>query len=211
MFEAINAAAEKLHNRHAGWVTRRDSAELLGKIALRALGALHAARDETDVDVHRAVETAMGQAAAALEGVKPRPVERSFTLDELVRSCEKAGERTIEKISDEEYTVGVTLKNERHQSVHVRKFKRSDNVELVQVYTVCGPGDEESYAWALRANTKLVQSAMALEKHDDGEHFILTTSFLADHVTRQELKSAVKETAYYGDWIEGKLTGQDEF
>ena len=211
MFEVIDSAAENLGNRDAGWVTRRDGADLLGKIAIRALAALHKASDEQDVDVRRAVEQALGQAAAALEGVKPRPVERSFTLNELVRASEKAGERVVTEVNENEYLVEVTLRGGRNQSVHIRKFQRKDGIDLIQVYTVCGKADERSYAWALRANMKLVQGAVALEKKGDEELFVLTTSFIAAHVTRGEMKAAIKETAYYGDWMESKLSGQDEF
>ncbi len=211
MFEVIDSAAENLRNRDAGWVNRRDGADLLGKIAIRALGALHDASDEMDVDVRRAVDQALGQAAAALEGVKPRPVERSFTLEELVRSCEKAGERLVTKKDDDEYSVEVSLRNDRKQTVHIRKFQRKDGIHLIQVYTVSGTPDERSYAWALRANMKLVQGAFAIAKHGEEERLVLTTCFLAEHVTRWEMKAAVKETAYYGDWIEGKLSHRDEF
>jgi hypothetical protein len=211
MFEAIDSAAANLQNKDAGWVTRRDGADLLGKVAIRALAALHEASDEQDVDVRRAVEQALGQAAATLEGVKPRPVERSFTLDELVRASEKTGERELTKINENEYRVEVTQRGGRKQSVHIRKFQRKDGVELIQVYTICGRADERSYGWALRANVKLVQGAVAIEKNGDDEQFVLTTSFIADHVTRWEMKAAIKETAYYGDWMESKLSGQDEF
>jgi len=211
MFEVIDSAAENLRNTNAGWVTRRDGADLLGKVAIRALTALHAASDEPDVDVRRAVEQALGQAVATLEGVKPRPVERSFTLEELVRASEKAGERELTKVNENEYRMEVALREGRKQTVHIRRFQRKDGVELIQVYTICGKADERSYAWALRANMKLVQGAVAIEKHGDDEQFVLTTSFIAEHVTRWEMKAAIKETAYYGDWMENKLSGLDEF
>jgi hypothetical protein len=211
MFEVIDSAAEDLRNKDAGWVTRRDGADLLGKFAIRALSALHAASDEPDVDVRRAVENALGQAAAALEGVKPRPVERSFTLEELVRASEKPGERELTKVNETEYRMDVTQRGGRKQSVHIRKFQRKDGIELIQVYTICGKADESSFGWALRANMKLVQGAIAIETNGDDEQFVLTTCFIADHVTRWEMKAAIKETAYYGDWMENKLTGQDEF
>lgn len=211
MFETIDGAAENLRNRDAGWVTRRDGADLLGKVAIRALGALHEASDEQDVDVRRAVDQALGQAAAALEGVKPRPVERSFTLEELVRASEKAGERTLTMVNENEYLMEVSQKNGRKQAVHIRKFQRKDGVDLIQVYTICGKADPSAYAWALRANMKLVQGAIALTENGDEEQFVLTTSFIAEHVTRWEMKAAIKETAYYGDWMESKLSQQDEF
>lgn len=211
MFEVIDSAAENLRNRNAGWVTRRDGADLLGKVAIRALSVLHDASDEQDVDVRRAVDQALGQAASALAGVNPRPVERAFTLDELVRASEKAGERVLSKINEDTYQMDVTQKNGRKQTIHIRKFQRKDGVDLIQVFTICGKADPNTYAWALRANMKLVQGAVALTQNGGEEQFVLTTCFIAEHVTRWEMKAAIKETAYYGDWMESRLSEQDEF
>ncbi|MCC6488947.1 MAG: hypothetical protein IT364_15720 [Candidatus Hydrogenedentes bacterium] len=211
MFEAIDTAAENLHSRQAGWVTRRDGADLLGKVASRALAALHQSKDEMDVDVRRAVDAALGQASAALAGVKPALQESSVSLDDLARSIEKPGERTVEKNSGDEYTVTVKLKSGRTQAVRMRAFKRPDGMNVVQVSTVCGKVDEKALAWALRANMTLVQGAVALAKEDGEERFLVIRTFLADHVTRQEMKATVKECAYYGDWMENKLTGKDAF
>lgn len=211
MFEAIDTAAENLRNRQAGWVTRRDGADLLGKVASRALAALHKSKDEMDVDVRRAVDAALGQASAALAGVQPTPQESSLSLEGLARALEKSGERTLEKKSDGEYTVTVKLKSGRTQTVRMRTIKRPDGIELIQVSTVCGKADEQAFAWALRANMTLVQGSVALAKEDGEERFLVVRTFLAEHVTRQEMKAAVKECAYYGDWMENKLTGKDAF
>ena len=133
-----------------------------------------------------------------------------LTLEDLAKACAKEGVRTVEPDS-EGFVVRVALKEGRHQAVHLREFKRADGVKLVQVYTVCGKADEASYAWALRANMKLIQGAVALAKQGDDERFVLTMTFLAGEVTKPEIKAAIKEAAYYGDWIEQKVTGQDEF
>ena len=77
--------------------------------------------------------------------------------------------------------------------------------------TICGKADEKAFAWALRANMTLVQGSVALAKEGDEERFLVVRTFLAGHVTRQEMKAAVKECAYYGDWMENKLTRKDAF
>jgi len=210
MWEEIDAAIEKVKDTKAGWVTRRDAVELLGKVAVRALDALQDASDEMDVDVRRSVDDMLGKAAAALKGVKPKYEAGPLSLEDLAKTCAKEGVRTVEPDS-EGFVVRVALKDGRHQAVHLREFKREDGVKLVQVYTVCGKADETSYGWALRANMKLIQGAVALAKQGDDERFVLTMTFLAGEITRPEIKAAVKEAAYYGDWIEQKVTGQDEF
>ncbi|NUM54835.1 MAG: hypothetical protein HUU46_14410 [Candidatus Hydrogenedentes bacterium] len=210
MWEEIDGAIEKIRDTRAGWVTRRDAVELLGKVATKALDALQDASDEMDVDVKRSVDDMLGRASAALKGVKPKFESTPPTFDELAKSCAKEGVRQVEP-DDEGYVVRVKLKDGRTQAVHIRRFSRADGVALIQVYTICGKADETSYAWALRANMKLIQGAVALAKQGDDERFVLTMCFLASEVTKSEIKAAVKEAAYYGDWIEQKVSGQDDF
>ncbi|MDZ4860726.1 MAG: hypothetical protein SGI88_17260 [Candidatus Hydrogenedentes bacterium] len=210
MNEEIENAVRKLGDTKAGWVTRRDSAEYLGKLATKALGALHSFGEEMDVDVRRAVDEWLGRSAAIVKDVKPVAGAQKYTLEELVKSVAKDGSRDVER-EGEDFIVQVTLKDGRTQSVHVREFKREDGMKLVQVYCVCGKADESAYAWALRANMKLIQGAVALSKQGDDERFVLSTCFLATEITKMEIKAAIKETAYYGDWIEQKLSKHDEF
>ena len=40
---------------------------------------------------------------------------------------------------------------------------------------------------------------------------VLARTFLASEATPAQVKAAVKEIAYYGDWLELKLTGLDDF
>ena len=210
MWEELDGAVEKLRDTKAGWVTRRDAVELLGKVTLKSLDALQAANEEMDVDVRRSVDDMLGRAAAALQGVKPKFESAPPTLEELAKACAKEGVREVEQ-DDDAFIVRVKMKDGRSQTVHMRQFSRADNVKLIQVYTVCGKADEKSYEWALRANMKLIQGAVALARQGDDERFVLTMCFLAGEATKSEIKAAVKEAAYYGDWIEQKVSGQDEF
>ncbi|HRK35713.1 MAG TPA: hypothetical protein PLJ47_14045 [Candidatus Hydrogenedentes bacterium] len=122
MMEEIDDAIQKLKDTKAGWVTRRDASEFLGKVAGRALNALQESSDEMDVDVRRTVDEALGKAAAILQGVKPILEPRAYGLDELVKACAKPGVRDVEQ-NDDSYVVRVTLKNGRGQTVHVREFQ----------------------------------------------------------------------------------------
>lgn len=210
MYEELDQAAAKLADTKAGWVTRRDAAEQLGNAAIRALTALRRHADEMDADVRRAVDHALAQVSAVLDGVEPPGSHLPYTLEELARYCEKPPARVVERDGDA-FTIKVMLKSGRGQHVHLRKFKRTDGVELIQIYTVCGKADEKKFAWALRANMKLIQGAIALASQGDDERFVLSICLLADSVSHFAVKAAVKECAYYGDWIEQKLSGQDEF
>jgi hypothetical protein len=207
--EQVARAAKALRDEKSGYVDRRDAAQALGEIASDALGVLHQFREEEDVDVRSTIDKALGAASAALAGITPAPGEGP-TLEDLARSCEKEGERRVEPSGDG-FAIHVQGADGRKQTVYARPHKRKDGVALIKVYTHCGPYREDALAWALRANTNIAQGALALEKGEDGEEFVLVNSFITGEVTPREFKGAVKEIAFYGDWIEKKLTGLDEF
>ncbi|MBI4559771.1 MAG: hypothetical protein HY706_19445 [Candidatus Hydrogenedentes bacterium] len=205
--EEIEKAAKTLADAKQGWVFRRDAAEALGQAACRALNALHAQRKDKDVDVRQAVERALSAASAGLAGIKPR--KSAHTLEELARSCEKTGERTVLPHQDG-FIVEVKLSNQRHQRIYLAPCQSKDKIKLIRLFTVCGKADSNTLAWALRTNMQITQGALALQKDGDEERLILTNSFLADEATPAEIRAAVKELSFYGDWIEQKLGGKDE-
>ncbi|MFA6242617.1 MAG: hypothetical protein WC655_16890 [Candidatus Hydrogenedentales bacterium] len=210
MFEDIDGAAEQVRDKRVGWVNRRDAAELLGRAAMRALAPLHELREEMDVDVRRSIDDALGRAAAVLNGVVPRDAAGPVPLEELVRACEKAGEREVTADGDG-FAVKIQLKSGRSQHVHVKQLNRKDGIKLYQVFSVCGKADEKMYGWALHANTKMAQAAIALTGQGDEERFVLVNCFLVEEVSRNEMKASIKEVAYLADWMEQRLGSSDEF
>jgi len=204
MFEDIARDAEVLSNATAGWVTRRDAAERLGETAKRALAALHAHRADPDVDVRPTIEKALSQAAAGLAGV----ALGMYTLQDLANACAKTGERTVTAIGDG-FEIEVAIKNGRRQRVCLATHVRKDGRKLVRVVTRCGPPTPESLEWALQLNVKLTHCALAIEEDGAEKWLVLTSSHIADDVTPQIVKTSVKEAAFYGDWVESKLTGKD--
>ena len=210
MFEEIDAAAERLKNLQAGWASRREGADLLGKSAARAICALNGFRDEIDVDVHRTVNEALSAATEALRGVKPGEGERSYTLHELAEACAKPGKRTV-TADGEGIVVMVQTSDNRSQRVYLQPKTRSDGINLIRVYTRCGRADANSLEWTLKANERLVQGAFALTEIDGHDEFIIVNCFVAGDTTPREMVTSVKELGFYGDWIEKKLTGKDEF
>lgn len=211
MFEDIDKAAENLGNKTGGWVFRRDAAQVLGEAAMRALATLKAHEDESDVDVRSAVHGALGQVSEAVSGVAPATrLSGVHSLEELARACEKAGKREV-KPHGEGYIIRVLLKGDRTQAVYVMPFTRKDNVKLIRVYTFCGKVQSGDLGWALRTNVKLAQCAFALMEQEGEEQLALMNCYLASEVTPTEIKVAVKEVAHYGDWVEKKTTGSDDF
>lgn len=204
MFEDVARDAEILSNAKAGWVTRRDAAERLGETAKRALAALHAHHADPDVDVRPAIDKALSQAAAGLAGVAPG----IHTLQDLANACAKNGERTVTPKGDG-FEIDIATKNGRRQRVCLAQHVRKDGRKLVRVSTRCGAPTPESLEWALQLNVKLTHCALAIEEDGTEKWLVLTSSHVADDATPQVIKASVKEAAFYGDWVESKLTGKD--
>ena len=212
LFQDIDKAAAELRDPRAGWVDRRDAAEALGKAAMHAIKMLRAHEEDADVDVRETVRKVLGEVGGVLAGIEPRPQEtaaQSFSLEQLVRACEKEGERTVTPRNGD-FVVTVQLRQGRHQDIHVSAFERNDGVKLIRVFTDCGKASDNALSWALRANMKLSHCALALTSEDEAQRFVLTRCFLAEAATPAQVKAAVKEIAFYGDWMEKRLSGLDE-
>ncbi len=210
MSKELEEAVAGLRDRDAGWVTRRDAAEALGRLAAAAVEALRAHMEDADQDVRRTVLDCLGRASAGLRGVKPVAEARATSLRELVEPCAKPGSREVAQ-TRAGFDVRVTLKSGRAQVVHVEQSARKDGVELVRVYTRCGAPADDALRWALRTNLDLAQCALAIAKEEGGDVLVLTNSFLSGVVTPEELKACVKEVAFYGDFIEQKIGKEDVF
>jgi len=191
-------------------VTRRDGADALGDAAAKAVEILRAYSKDADVDVASAVNRALERISGAVAGVAPKPGSRDYTLEELVAGVEKEGKRSVQS-HDDGYAVDVRLKNGRNQKVYISPSHRSDGTKLVRVFTYCGEPTEDAMRWALETNMKLSQGALALHEEGGTEHFVLVNCYIASEATPTEVKASVKELAFYGDWIEQRLSGLDDF
>ena len=210
MSKELEKAIAGLRDRDAGWVTRRDAAEALGRAAAAAVETLRAHMEDADQDVRRTVFDSLGRASAGLRGIKPITEAKTPSLRELVEACAKPGSREVTE-TRAGFDVRVTLKDGRAQVVHVEQRVRKDGIELVRVYTHCGKPTDDALRWALRTNMDLAQCALAIAKEEGGDVLVLTNSFLSGEVTPEEVKACVKEIAFYGDFIEQKTGKEDVF
>lgn len=208
MARELDKHAAVLRDTSAGWVYRRDAAEYLGKLIEKSAAALRANAKDNDVDVRNAVQRALGHASAALAGIKP-VVDEEFSLDDLARACARPGRREVAQ-DGQGYVITVSLKAGRTQTVYLQPITRKDGARLVQVLTYCGAFDQTAMAWALKMNTQLGRCALGLAARDGNDHFVLVNCIPAGEATPELVKAVVKEIAFYGDWIEHKLTGKDE-
>jgi len=209
MFEEITKEVEVLSDSKAGWVNRRDAAEYLGEAAERALNALQAHHADPDVDVRPSIEKALARAAGGLRGVKFAVSPSAYTLQDLANACSKPGERGVKPHGDG-YEIEVIIKTGRRQKVYVLPHTRKDGTKLVRVFTRCGKPKAESLEWALQINMQLTHGALALHGEGEEKCLVLVDAYPMHEATPEMIKASVKETAFYGDWIESKLTGMDE-
>ncbi len=205
MLDELDKAIEALDNPDAGWVNRRDAAELLGQAGARAVAALEKHREEPDLDVRKSIDESRRQVAAGTT-----EAFKAYGLEELVRALEQPGRRDVTKQGDG-FQIDLAIKKGRKQKVMVTPSTRNDGHPIIRIYTRCAKPTEAKLDRMLRLNMSLAQCSVALSGPEDNEMLVMVNCFLADQITPEMLRSSVKEVAYYADWLEEKLTGADEF
>src|SRR5690606_32607169 len=108
------------------------------------------------------------------------------------------------KAKGDGFVVRVQCRDGRTQDVLIAPHQRSDGRELIRVSTQCGEADADTIAWAIRSNAELMYCAFSVVSKGDEERLIIVNNFNPDEVTPTMVKDAVKEIAYYGDWLESK-------
>jgi len=214
MFEELDRTIASLKDTSAGWVTRRDAALALGEYAKRARAALEAQAGEKDVDVRKGIEDglAMAGTSAAPPASTTRAPERPSppTMKELAQACIRKGRRAVKPDGDG-FLVRVQTKADRTQDVRIDRYKQEGTREMIRLSTVCADADDDSIAWAIRSNNKFIYCAFCVEERDGTDRIMIVSNFDPELVTPEMVKNAVKEIAHYGDWLERKLTGEDNY
>lgn len=210
MLKSLEKIIAALADTNSGWVARRDAAEVLGEIAKKSLAALKAHANEKDTDVRVAVDRALAQIALPPTSASGAPPAESAppTMKELALACVKKPKRAVRREGNG-FVVRSAMKEGRTQDVLIARFTRDDGRELIRVSTECGPADGETIAWAVRNNSQCMYCAFNVEARDGVDHLTILSNFDPKHVTPGMVRDAVKEMAYYGDWLEQKLTGGD--
>lgn len=211
MRDAVSKEIEQLRNADLGWVDRRDAAEALGRGASDAIAALKAHQEDSDRDVKRTVREALSSVAEAWQGAETGDAAGATPLDRMVRAIESPGKRDIAE-DGKIFTITVSLPNDRSQTVRVEPGQSQGNEDTIIVWTPCAEANPKAFEWALKNNEHFALCAIAIRQHDGKDTLCMLGSFLAEELTPAELKAAVKEVAFYGDWLEDKLSkGGDAF
>lgn len=197
-----------LNDRAAGWVARRDAAEHLGKIAHRVIAELLSHQQDQDMDVQLEVVRTL-EPLHVLLATRGKP-RRQYTLRDLALSCEKHGYRTVDTYKSG-FVVTVKLESGRSHRVYIMPHKLKEGKNIIRLFTLCGEATPEKFSWTLKANTKLTHGAFALLKFNEEEHLAIVNNIVKEEATPEMIKRGVKEMAFYGDWLEDKLTRQDNF
>lgn len=208
MDSMLKKTLDTLANREAGWVARRDAAEALGNVAQKSITALVDHLGDQDTDVQMAVERCL-QPVHVLLRTHARS-RKHYTLRDLAFSCERKGARSVEA-HDSGFIITVKLRNGRSHRVYLTHHETRDSRRMVRVYTLCGVATPEKVTWALKANTKLTHGAFALLHWHEADYLAIMNNILKQEATPDTIKRAVKEMAHYGDWLEEKMSGLDEF
>lgn len=209
MKKALSRTLDTLADKDIGWVNRRDAAMDLGTVGVEAVRTLKAYTEDTDRDVQRSIKQSLGDIAKAVQGFDPIDLSEGLpSLKRLVEALERKGARDITN-ADTPYEITVATKDGRSQKVHIEATKSNTDRGIIRVSTRCGEATEETHVWALTNNAHMSHCALAIESIDGESALVLVNNLLADTVSFQELKLTVKEVAFYGDWVEEKLSKED--
>ena len=204
MKETIDRRIRVLSDKREGWVHRRDAALELGAAAAAALGALQRHAADEDVDVRQAVREAMEK----IRLPELPEAMNAYSLDTLAKSCARKDRRSVSAVEGG-YEVTVSLRENRKQVVRLSMAELQGGVAVVQLSTRCGSAGGKLRDWALRNNASLCHAAFALDEADGEPCIVMLRNIPHVEANPSNVKSAVKEMARYGDWVENTLDGKD--
>jgi hypothetical protein len=207
MINELRKAIKKLADPNGGWATRKEIAEQLGTLAREAILALRDQKSAQDQDVRAAVRAALKQ-LPIVRVTEASAAHKPHALADIASACAKEGQRSVSEL-DDGYKVVVKIGVDREQDVFIRPELKEDGTKLLRVSTICGKPDASSAAWALRTNVSLIGCAFAVENHGRFEHLILVQNFDWAKTSPAEVLAAVKQVAFYGDWLEKRLAEDD--
>ena len=82
-------------------------------------------------------------------------------------------------------------------------------VGLIHIFTACGPAESRVFKWALQANSKLTHGAIGIRSLGGKEMLVISDTYVASTVRREQVRDAVFAIAETGDVIEKGLTRVD--
>lgn len=209
MADELDRAIATLADTSKTWIARRDAADWLGKIAMRAIDGLRTNFTRAgDRDVLDAVKRALEEAKEGLGNVAADA--GGITVESLVKTIERPGSRDVKQV-DSGFEITVALPGGRSQKLRVVEGKSQAGEDSVRISTRCGPAADKGLRWALKTNAGFARCSIALVEENGKEWFDLVNVIPLESAMVDEFKACIKEIAFYGDWAETKLSEGDAF
>lgn len=196
--EDMHLLLDKLGDKEAAWVERRDAAESIGKELNQVLGRLTNHLHDEDMDVKMAVERSLDPVHLLLRTRDKGNNE--FSLRDLAFFCEKTGVRSV-KPYKAGFVIRVRLPHGNQQSVYLLPHQLRDGRQTVRVLAICCEANSHTLRKALRTNSKLAHSAFSMTRSKNSVYISLLSNVFRQEATPDRIKRAVKEVAYYADWM----------
>lgn len=209
------------------WTERRDVADLLAETATRIVSSIEdVVKSEDDVDVQAACAQALNSVREHLKlapiqvqaaAPEPAPVAAEpqeeaggrLCLAEIV-SSDIEGPGVTASETDDGYEIVIRLESGRFQKVYVAEGRdEKKGIGLIHVITRCGPAESRVFKWALEANSKLTHGAIGIRSLGGKEMLVVSDTYVASTVRREQIRDAVFAIAETGDVIEKGLTRVD--
>jgi hypothetical protein len=112
--------------------------------------------------------------------------------------------------TDDGYEIVIRLESGRFQKVYVAEGRdEKKGIGLIHVITRCGPAESRVFKWALEANSKLTHGAIGIRSLGGKEMLVVSDTYVASTVRREQIRDAVFAIAETGDVIEKGLTRVD--
>jgi serine/threonine-protein kinase len=131
--------------------------------------------------------------------------------ESLIRESLRGIDCLIESSRDSFRIVLPQQQGERLQEIVVEVTEAKNGDRFLSVFSVCGPADPAHHACALELNARLTYGSLSIRNVLGTPMYVMSRTFLRDHVRPGELRAAIIEIARRSDEIEQQLTQLDLF
>jgi len=108
------------------------------------------------------------------------------------------------------FVVTVPLQGGRSQRVYIEQ-DRGGNLkdELVKIYSPCAPFQSDFAERALALNAHIPHASIAVQPHHGKMYYVMMAAYPRSTCDPEEVRVATRTIAYWSDYIEHTLTGED--
>ncbi len=107
------------------------------------------------------------------------------------------------------YRVLFQLPGDRLQEVYLEFAQGAQGERLLLVFSVCGAAVPGYFESALKLNARLTHGSITIRNVDGQPMFVMTRTFLRDHVCAVDVRAAMLEIARRADRVEQQLSDSD--